>query len=503
MILRHPAVRKKLRKLASLHAVDPREDVSKIRPRFYVVPASRRDQGKQDRNSFTAGIGASKKEILPIEHEMFYVALAGIVVYLDLRIFQKARQGEPVRQRIFGSFSEEIGGCQSCEFQYCAAQLLDERFDFSPADGESNCRSHAASSFFYLVNPVVEVEDPVSFYGVHFEGLEEFASCVCIAAGFNLSAISKERIETPGCICLDNADVILEEGHVLRERLIRGEMENDERVPAVSTIDSHFPFADVALEVSVLNFDLGVIGLNNARGKRLAFENIVEWFSKCRAGLHPIRLRGARNDRMLAIESFLLPVIWQRIIKFANADVSQQSWCGVTAGDRRAGFLGGDDILFAFRAGTHFLFMLKAFEAMAESFELICNFVADEDGFHVTPGTDAMLGFDQVWHRFYGQVLLENMLDVITGLGCRFRFDWLFGGRAISNHCRSWIMSLGLVPEILTVALFQLRDEYVELLLKVSQHLAQFRIGFIGLLQQLAEFSGLLPQADEFFAFAV
>jgi hypothetical protein len=74
----------------------------------------------------------------------------------------------------------------------------------------------------------------------------------------------------------------------------------------------------------------------------------------------------------------------------------------------------------------------------------------------------------------------------------------------------AWIMALRLIAEIAAVTLLHLDKEYVEFLLKIDQHLAQLRIGFVCLLERLSEFgellslfSGLLPQADEFFAFAV
>jgi hypothetical protein len=64
-------------------------------------------------------------------------------------------------------------------------------------------------------------------------------------------------------------------------------------------------------------------------------------------------------------------------------------------------------------------------------------------------------------------------------------------------------MPFGFIPEVAAVALLQLSDDYVQLFLKIGQHLLQFRVRLLQFLKLPLLVSILLPQPDEFFAFAV
>ena len=108
-----PTVREKLIKLTGFHAVDASEDIGEIINRVNIIAFARRYEREMGCSSHATGIRAYEKAILTHQDKGFNCLLAGVIVYVKVRVIQTACQCKPMVERVINSVHQGIGWIKS------------------------------------------------------------------------------------------------------------------------------------------------------------------------------------------------------------------------------------------------------------------------------------------------------------------------------------------------------------------------------------------------------
>lgn len=475
-----PAIRKKLFKLAGLHRIDPCENIGKVFLGIDVVALCGCDEREMDGSRLPASIRAGEQKILSREYECLHVPFAGIIVYLQIRLFQKASQGNPVLQVVLSRLSQQVGGVKSAlsghEF---LAQSFDQGFGAFAPNGQSFGRRFAADIRFHLIQPGVYFQNAVADLYLLRQGVEYSAASVGIASGLSFGAVLKQSIEAVCGIGLNDSVKVLQKSLILLERFIGRKVENCEPVVNITAVDSHLALAHISFEFPVLDLNFRVIGLNYPRLKYLPLHEFMQRLDQQGGADHPIRLGGSRNDGLFSSEYFLLAIVWKAIVELTDNDAGQETGPGVTARNGRAGLFGSGNVGLALGTGADLLLVLQALEGASQLLKLMGDFIGDEFGLHGTSRADDVFVFDFVRDDLSGQILRVNMFlpNMTTGL--------VWDGTPkpertglLLGQGRSWIVPLSLVTKITPIAFLHLGEKEIELILEVSELFAQFGVSF-------------------------
>ena len=473
-------------KFAGFHFIDAREHIG--------IPVDRVDGialacgDERQMNSYGSGalVGAGEKTVLSHEDPAFDRPLGPVIVYADLWIFQKPGERNPVLQRVVDSLHELVRWREPrLGSQYGLSQSLYQRLGLSSPD----CQTHRWGLVLDLALDFVKLAVCVE-HGVAKVGLAEFcfkvfAPGVGVAAGFYFTAVSEQRIESAGGIRLDDAFEVFEEFEVSAEGEVFAEVEDGASVIVVSDVCGDFALTNVVFEFAVLNFNRGVVGLDDSGLEEILLLKLVQKGERKSGGLHPITLSGAWNGHIASSESFLLAVVGQSIFDLADDDLAQEAGSGVATGNGLAGLFACDDVGLALRAGAGLLQVVDDFQAGAEHLELVSEGVADKDCSDSAIRADGILGLNGVMKRLVRNIgtIFENVLDAGRFFRSRSRT------RTIFLLIESWarIVLLGLLAVIALVALLGLDDYDIELFLEVREQFFELLVAVEGLLELLLQ----------------
>lgn len=470
-------------KFVCFHSVDAGENIGVPINRVDAVTLGSGDEGEMDSNGFRACVGAGKKAIFPHQHPALNCAFTLVVVYRDVWIFEKSGEGAPVPERVIDGFHQFVGGSEFVfRTNYGPPEALHEGLGFSP----SHCQPESGRFILYLpldfVQVAVDVEHGITNVGFAEFGFEVFAPGVSAAPGFDSLPVFEQGVESAGGVSLDDSFEILEKLQVLVEGEIPGVVEHGDFANGVADVGGDFAFAHVVLERAVLNLNGGVVRFDDGGFEQFLLLHFVHQGERVGGGLHPIALSRARDHHIVTGEYLLLTIVGKSIIKLTDNYFSQEAGTGVATGNGRAGFFGGDNVLFAFGARASFLVVVEDFQGCTHHFELVGKQVADKLGWDAAIGAYRVFWLDQVRRWFVGKIscVFQNMLNacgrLLIGRGARASLARLSGGGP-------GIMLLGLWSVFALVALFRLGDEEIELGLQIIEQFTKLRVSVKSLLQ--------------------
>lgn len=473
-----PAVGKKLIEFAGFHGIDSREHVGKVRYWVDVVTLAGDNERKVNGHCFAAGIGAYEQKVLSGKNKVFDSSFGSVVVYFKMWIAKKAVESYPVFECVINACHDGVGGMQGAfQLHQFPAELFGQRFRLSAPDGEPMGRRFAFDLPFDVVELGIYLDDFIAKLVIPPAGMSA-------AADFGFGTVFEQGIEAAGGVGLHEAGEVFEKLFVANKRQIGREIKNIYRMFGVAAVDGHFAFAHGASSFSILDFDWAVVCLNDRGSQNMFFEALIEWFKGKGTGLEPVAQGRAWNDGIFALEDFGLAVLWQAVVALIDNCRSKQARSRQCAGDRRAGLLGHDDMLFAFWAGANFLLVFKALDALENFLQLVADFISNKDGFHFAIRAEHVGVFHLVWHRVGRQVLEVDVFGVIAVDGLFWRFGyWFLNG--IGCPCGLRVMSFSLRPEIFAVAFFLLLKQFIELGLQLDEEGAQLGIALQSFFQLL------------------
>ena len=446
------------------------------------------DEREMDGDSAGALIRACEERIFSYQNPAFNGPLGRIIVYGDFGILEKSGKCEPVFEGVIDSFHQFVSGMK---LDFCMdnsfSQKLNKRLRFAATHGQSNCLRFIFNVALDSVEVAVNIENIIA-EGIFWEGgFEVLASRMGAASGFCFGAILKEGIEAAGSVGLNNTVKVFEKLRVFVERQIRREIEHCHTSPLITDVGCNFAFPYIIFVFAVLDLDRGIVSFNEAGAEQFSFHRIVKNGERVSGELHPIALCGTGNDDAVAGKDLLLTIIRQAIIKLTDDDFAQEARTGKATRNRRTGLFRSSNELLAIRTSASFLMVFEDFQAGADHLELICDEVANEDGFNSTLGTDGVLCFywmhDWLVRQIFG--VFENMLN--TGGVFIFRDIGLLRLLLCLNGGRSRIMLFRLTAVVALVALFRLSYQLIELDLQAMEQFAQFFIAMDGLLELLLQ----------------
>lgn len=458
--------------LACFQAVDSGQNVGIPIDGIDAIALAGSNERKVNGYCFGTGIRAGKQAVLPYKNPALDRAFAFVVVYGNVGIFEKSGKSNPVFESIANCLHQVMGWMKGrLGVDDGFAERFNEGFGFFSANGQSEGSGLAQDFAFDLVQLSVDIENGVTNVRFNKLGLEISAPGMSTASGFDSLSIFKQGIEASCRISLNDAAKVFEKLQVPVKRQIWRIIKDGGFLFGVTDVSGHFTFANVVFVFAVLNFNGRVVGLDDAGLEQFFFIQGMQKGERIGSGLHPVTLGGARNQNIFAGKDFLLAIIWQSVIKFADNDLCQQAWTRIAPGDWWTRFFCGDYILLALWARTSLLIMIKDLQAGTNHLELMGEEVANKIRLDVATRANRVFRLDGVLHRFVGQVLsvVQNMLRSCGFISFRSRIRFSGSSRSgarIVPFCRFSILAL--------VAFFRLHNQHFKLLLQILEKLSQF-----------------------------
>lgn len=475
-------MRKQLLKFGCFHSIDASQDIGIPVNGVDTVAFSGCNERQVNGNGLCTRIGACEQRIFSHEHPGFYGSFTFIVVDCDVRFFEKSGESDPVIESVVNGLHQfmcriELGFCSDDDF----SKKVYERFRFSAPHRQSESGRLVLDVPLYSVEITVYIEN--RFANIMFGefSIKVFAPGVSAAACFDSLSVFKQCIESTGSICLDDALEVLEKGQVVVEGQIRRRVEHVDWMFRVADICTNFSFANVVLVFAVLNLNGRIVGLDDGGCEQVLLHQIVQNRKSVGGCLHPVGLSRAWKIDVVASEDLCLAIVGKAVVEFAYDYFAQKAWTCVTAGNRRTGFFGSNDVLLALGACASFLVVFEYLEAGADHLKLLSAKIPDEDSFHNAIGAERVFWFYQMRHWFVGQILaiFNDMFDA-SRLCVAESIDRRFFRL---GYCRSRIMLFRFIPVVAPVALFRLRDQNIKLGLQIFEHLAHLFVAVKGLLE--------------------
>lgn len=484
-----PAIGEQLRQFAGLHRIDSGEDIGEVFDWVDVVGFARSHEGQVNCGCFAAGIRAYKETVLPHQDEVFDGTLGRIIVDFEVRILEEPCQSDPVVEGVLDRRHEHMCRIEPCfEGKNFFPELLDQGLGADASSGQPFLRRLSSDVSLYCVELLVYIQNDVGVLGIDRQAVVIFPSRVSVAANLRSRTIFEKRIETVGCIRLDVYIDIFKPLPISFKTLVGREIENCE-IELLSDVDGHLAFSHSSFHLAILDFNYGIVGVDHVGRAYFARHQLIQMFdsqSRCNAA---VALRRAWNDCVFSFKSFFLPIVRQAITEPASDDIRAQRRCKLTVSF--IGLLGCDDVGLAPLTRPHFLLVLKKPDGVQKLVELVADFVADEHSCNQAVGTDCILRRDFMRDWFSREFVFENVLARYAVRLCRA------SGSRRSLVRRAYYRSLWIVPfgcrtKVFAIALFELRDENVELLLKILQLMSEVFIAGEGFGQLFTQFATAL-----------
>ena len=446
------------------------------------------DEGEMNGNGFCAVVGASKQTIFPHENPAFNCPLGLVVVDRDVRVFEKSGQCSPMLQSVIDCLGQFVSRSEVVfsSIDYFS-QTLHERLGFFSSHRQTVVSVSVFNLTLDAVKFSVYLKNSIANIGFGKLSFEIFAARVSRATGFNSLSILKQSIESAGSVSLNDAFKVFEKLQVFIKRQIRREIEHcDFRLHA--NVRSNFAFADIVFVFAVLNFDGGIVSLDDSGSEQMFFLKVVQNRKSVCSRLHPVALSRAWDSDVMASEDLFLTVVGKSVVELADDYFREQTRTGVAAGNWRARFFRSYDVLLAARTGACFLQVLDYLQPGAHHFKLVSEGVANVNSFGRAAGTERVFRLDRMMYRIVRNIfgIFENMFDA----GFCFSFPSFF-----SSGLWAGIVLLRLFTVVSLVAFFRLRDQNIELGLKILQQCAKFLVTFERLFELLLQCLVLLHQA--------
>lgn len=473
-------------------SIDARQNVGVPIDGIDAVAFSCSNEGEMNGNCLRSLVRAGEQAILSDKHPGFDRPFRLVIVYCNIRIFEKSCEREPVFQSIGDRLHQVVG---RIEFVFCPhydfSEALHEGLRFSAPDGQSEGRWFIFYVTFNFVQVSVYTESGIADIIFSEPCFEVFAPGVSAATSLDSLLVLKQCIETAGGVSLDYASEIFEEFEVSVEGQIRGVVEHGDFALGIADVGGNFAFANIVFVRSVLDLNGRVVGFDDGGLEQLFLLEVIQQREGGGSRLHPVTLSGARNDHISACKDLLLAIVGKSIIEFADDYLRQEAWTCIAARNRRAGFFCRDDVLFALGASTSFLAVFEDFQTGTHHLELMCEQVADEYRFDKAIRADRIFRFDRMWNRFVRQILgvIEDVLNAACFPIFGRRSRGIFNGVCIRRAgSRARVVFLRRFPIVAPVALFRLSDQCIELGLQIFEKVTQLVVAVQCLSKLFAEF---------------
>lgn len=409
-------------KFVSLEIVNATQNIGIPVDRVDAVAFSSSNERQMDGSCGGTCVGACKQRILSDQHPALDRPFTFIVVDGNVWIFKKSSECEPVPHGVVDGFHQFMRGVKS---GFCCSdgfpKLFYQGFRLLAPDCESVQGTLVFYVPLYLIQLSVNIEHASSKFFISKLCLEILSSRMGTTAGLRSGAIAEQCIKATGCISLNDAMEFSKELAVSFEGQIRRIVKHRNFVIGIADVSGDFAFSDVVLVLAVLDFYRGIISLDDVGFEKLLFQLLVQQRESVGSVLHPVALGGARNDNIVTQENFLLTVIWQAVVEFANDYLCKEARTDVAAGNRRARLFGRQYVLLAFWAGSRFLTVVENFEGRADHLELMGDQVTDKFCFYMAGWADALFGWNSMNNR-----LMRQVLSVIKDIFATWRL------------CRAW-----------------------------------------------------------------
>lgn len=498
-------MRQKLLKFRSFHFIDASQDIGIPVNRVDAIALGARNEGEMSGNCAGPGIGTGKETILSHKNPGFNSSFGLIVVDGNVRIFEKSGQRNPVIEGVLNCLCNiACWGKFIFSTNDNFSKLFCERHGFSSSHGKAIGRRFIFDVTFDLVELGVDIEDSISDVLFGELRLEVATPGVSVAASFSPFVVSKDGIKTSCSIGLYDPGKVLKELQVFVEGEIWRVVEVVDWMVGITDVGGHLAFANVIFVAAVLNLDGGVVCFDDRGLVNFLLLQLTEEREALCCSLHPVALSCARNGDVVSGEYFFLTIIGKSVIELTNYDFGKEARTGVATRNRRARFFGGGDVLLAPWAGSCFLNVFDYLETGANHLKRMSDEIADRSSFYGAIWAGYVLRFNRVISWFMRQRLgvIENMLFASFGF-CANRGSvlglWLSESRARVEFFR-------FLAVVALVALFRLRNESIELGLKVFEEGSEFFVAGVCLLELLLQVfnSGsqseiLLSEACDFF----
>lgn len=481
--------------LVCFQLVDAGQNISVPIDRIDAVALARGYEREVDGNSLCSLIGACKQAVFSHQYPALDRPFRLVVIDRDFRILEESGERAPVIEGVVYGLHQLMSGIQFVFSPHNDfPETLYEGLRFSAPHGQSEGWRLVFYIPLNLVEFSVDIEHRIAHALFSKFRFEVFAPGVSVASSFDSLAVLEQCVEAAGGVSLNDAFEVLEKVKIFVEREIGRAVEYGDFALRVANVGGNFALADVVFVLAVLNFNGRVVGFDDVGFKQFLLEQVIQQGKRIGCELHPVTLRRARNYDIVSRKDLLLAVVRKAIIELANDYFAQEARTGVAARDGRARFFGCDDVVLAFRAGTSFLAMVEDFQAGAHHLELMCEQVADENGFDIAIRANRIFGANRVWNRFMRQMLgiFEYMFNagrcLIFSIGASLWFPLRFSG------CRAGVVFLSLFSIVTFVAFFRLSDQDIELSLQFDQKSSQLRVAVQGLFQLFLELGDSVMQ---------
>ncbi len=406
-------------------------------------------------------------------------------------------------ERVIDRFSQLMGRSKST---LCAdnhvAQAFYQLFRVSSPHSQPVSRGLALTVPLDLVQTSIDIEDFVAYIGGGKLDLEISTPGMRVATCFSSMPVFVESIEAGSSIGLDNAFVVHKEFAIPGEGLVRRIIIHGD-VSLWTDVGCDFAFSNIILMPAVLNLDERVVSFYDRGLEQFFLLNFVQQGKRVGGGLHPIALRRAWHDDVVAGEDFMLSVVWQSIVKLADNDLAQEPRSSVAAGDRWCWILSSHNVLPALLARAGFLAMLNNLQACAYHFKLVSDLAVNAVGLNAAVWTNCLFRANKV-----RRLLVRQMASVIENMflaGCfSFRSDCTLFVRSrccwLGGSGRRWtrVVFLGGLAVLFLVVLFCLDNEDFEFRLQVLHQLAQLLVAVESLLKLTTEIFDQIGEAFNF-----
>ena len=488
---------KQLLDLGSFHGVNSRKNVGIPVDWIDAVAFAGSDEREVNGYGFRARVGACEEAVFSHQYPAFDSPFRLVVIYGNIRIFEKSREGKPVVQGVVYGFHEFVGWMEvRFSPNYDFSQKLYKRLRVFAPYGQPEGGRFVFDVPLDFVQMSVDIEDSITDARLGKLCFEIFAPGVGAATSLDSSAVPEQSIEPAGGVELDGTAKVFEHIEVFVKRQIWRIVEHDDFVLGVTDVGCNFAFADVVFVLAVLNFDRRVVGFDDLRSKQLLYLQLIQQGECVGCGLHPVALGRARNHDIVSGKNLLLAGVGQPIIELADNNFCQEAWSGVATGYGRARLFGSDNVLLAFWARTSFLVVLQDFQVSADHLELMGDQVADEFRFDNTIWADQIFRSNKMLNWMGGQMfcVFQDVLDACGFFILRKRI--LRAGGFWLGLCNGGarVVLFSLLAEVTLVALLGLSDQHIQFYLQVFEQLSLLVIAIECLLQLTLQ---VLNQAGE------
>ncbi len=484
---RTPVLRQKLIKFIGFEGVDAREDIGVPINGIDTIAFSGGDKREMNGDGFGSFVGSRKHAVFPYEHPDFNSPFGRVVIDCDCRIFEKSGQSYPVFESVVYGYHQLVCGRKNSFGAYDVfSQLLDQRLRFAAAHCQSNCCSFVFDLVLNAVKVSVDIQDDAA--QVVLTGFEVFTPRMSATAGLRFGTISKQGIKAAGSVSLNGAAERFEKLGIFVKRQVGREVEHCHPRGFITNVGGYFAFADVVFVFAILNLDRGIVSFDDVGLEQAFFQASVKKPESAGGSLHPSTLSGAGDGDIMATEDFLLAIVGQPIVKFADNDFSEQARARIAARNGRQRFLCRDDVLFTFGASASFLKVFNDFQAGADHLQFVSQEVRNKLGVAVAAGTNRVFRSDRMGLRVMRNIfcVFENVLDsccsfVIRSVGSFFGFLFRRDGS------RSRIVVFSFLAVVTLITPLGLRDELIDFGFQISERFALLVIPFEGLLKLLLQ----------------